>query len=47
MTVQQLMEKGREPTWVAIFNPIGGAVAVLIGGRMTARCGKKRPAEAV
>ena len=32
MTVQQIMEKGREPTWLAIFNPIGGACAVLIGG---------------
>lgn len=32
MTVQELMEVGREPTWVALFNPIGGAVAVLIGG---------------
>lgn len=32
MTVQQIMEVGREPTWLAIFNPIGGAVAVLLGG---------------
>lgn len=32
MTVMQIMEVGREPTWVAIFNPIGGAIAVLIGG---------------
>lgn len=32
MTVKQIMEVGREPTWVAIFNPIGGAAAVLIGG---------------
>lgn len=32
MTVQQIMEKGREPTWVAILNPILGAGTVLIGG---------------
>lgn len=32
MTVQQIMEKGREPTWLAILNPIIGAGAVLIGG---------------
>lgn len=36
MTVKQIMEVGREPTWVAIFNPIGGAVAVLIGGLVMA-----------
>ncbi|MBX3387475.1 MAG: hypothetical protein KF768_12975 [Phycisphaeraceae bacterium] len=32
MTVEQIMKIGREPTWLAIFNPIGGAVSVLIGG---------------
>ena len=32
MTMQQIMEQGREPTWVAILNPILGAAAVLIGG---------------
>ena len=32
MTAMELMEKGREPTWLAIFNPIGGAAAVLVGG---------------
>lgn len=32
MTMQQIMEKGREPAWVAIGNPIIGATAVLIGG---------------
>ncbi|MBX3408741.1 MAG: hypothetical protein KF859_02505 [Phycisphaeraceae bacterium] len=37
MTVQQIMEVGREPTWVAIFNPIGGAGAVLVGGLVIAR----------
>jgi hypothetical protein len=36
MTVAQIMEKGREPTWLAIFNPIGGAGAVLIGGLVMA-----------
>lgn len=36
MTVAQIMEVGREPAWVAIFNPIGGAVAVLIGGLVIA-----------
>ena len=36
MTVQQIMEKGREPTWVAISNPIIGAAAVLIGGLVIA-----------
>ena len=34
MTVQQLMEVGREPNWFAIANPIIGAVAVMIGGRL-------------
>lgn len=37
MTVKQIMEIGREPTWLAIFNPIGGAVGVLIGGLALAR----------
>jgi hypothetical protein len=32
MSMQQIMEQGREPTWVAISNPILGAAAVLIGG---------------
>jgi hypothetical protein len=32
MSMTEIMEKGREPTWLAIFNPIGGAAAVLIGG---------------
>jgi hypothetical protein len=32
MTMQQIMEQGREPTWVAISNPIIGAAAVLVGG---------------
>lgn len=40
MTVQQVMEVGREPTWVAIFNPIGGAASVLIGGLVMA--GKRK-----
>ena len=47
MTVKQIMEIGREPTWLAIFNPIGGAVGVLIGGVVLAR-GRERasPADA-
>ena len=32
MTVQEIMKDGREPTWLAIFNPIAGALTVLIGG---------------
>ncbi len=36
MTVQQIMEVGREPTWFAIFNPFAGAFAVLIGGLVIA-----------
>lgn len=32
MTVQQVMEQGREPAWVAISNPIIGAVGVLCAG---------------
>lgn len=32
LTMQQMMEKGREPTWLAILNPILGAATVLIGG---------------
>lgn len=41
MTVQQIMEVGREPTWLAIFNPIAGAGAVLIGGLVMA--GPRKP----
>jgi len=37
MTMQQLMEVGREPTWLALFNPIGGAAAVLVGGLVLRR----------
>ncbi|MFN0133832.1 MAG: hypothetical protein ACKVW3_15045 [Phycisphaerales bacterium] len=42
MTAMQTMEKGREPTWLAIFNPIGGAGAVLIGGLFMAGGGSSR-----
>lgn len=45
MTMQQLMEVGREPTWLAIFNPIGGAAAVLVGGLVLAR-GSRTPSKA-
>ncbi|QOJ14811.1 MAG: hypothetical protein HRU75_09230 [Planctomycetia bacterium] len=37
MTVEDIMKVGREPAWVAIFNPVGGATAVLIGGLLLAR----------
>ncbi len=36
MTVVQIMEVGREPTWIAIFNPLAGAAAVLVGGLVMA-----------
>ena len=36
MTVQEIMKVGREPTWVAISNPIIGAIAVIVGGLLTA-----------
>ena len=36
MTVMQIMEVGREPTWFALANPVIGAVAVLAGGRFLA-----------
>ena len=36
MTLQEMMEVGREPTWLAIFNPIGGALAVFAGGVLLA-----------
>ncbi|HMN41430.1 MAG TPA: hypothetical protein PKE29_11340 [Phycisphaerales bacterium] len=41
MTVQQIFEVGREPTWFAIANPIIGAAAVLLGG-MLAGAPRKR-----
>lgn len=37
MTVQEIMEVGREPDWFAIANPIIGAAAVLIGGLVLGR----------
>lgn len=43
MTMAQLMEVGREPTWLAIFNPIGGAAAVLLGGLVLAKGTITRP----
>lgn len=36
MTLEQFMAVGREPTWVAVSNPIIGAIAVLIGGCLLA-----------
>jgi hypothetical protein len=41
MTMEQIMEKGREPTWVAISNPIIGAVTVLLAARLTTS--RRRP----
>jgi hypothetical protein len=35
-TIDQFFDNGREPTWLALFNPIAGACAVLIGGFMLA-----------
>lgn len=35
MTVAEIMKTGREPTWVALSNPILGAVGVLVGGFLT------------
>lgn len=37
MTMEEFMKVGREPTWIALFNPIGGAVAVLVGGFVVAK----------
>jgi len=44
MTVEQLMQVGREPTWLAIFNPLGGAAAVLLTGLPTAAARARRTA---
>lgn len=44
LTMTEIMEKGREPTWLLIFNPIGGAAAVLIGGLFIATP-RQRPQE--
>ncbi len=41
MKVQELMEKGREPTWVAVSNPIIGALGVLVGGLCL--CAPRKP----
>lgn len=41
MTVEQIMKDGREPTWLAILNPIIGAGAVLVGGLVIA--GSRKP----
>lgn len=37
MTMEELMKVGREPDWVAIGNPIIGAVGVMIGGLVLGR----------
>lgn len=38
-TVDQFFDNSREPTWLAIFNAVGGAGAVLIGGLVISRGG--------
>ncbi|MFN0011615.1 MAG: hypothetical protein ACKVS8_08230 [Phycisphaerales bacterium] len=43
MTMEEFMKVGREPTWLAIFNPIGGAAAVLLGGMCMAGCAARKP----
>lgn len=42
MTLEQFMEVGREPTWVAVSNPIIGSIAVLIGGLAVASSSRRR-----
>lgn len=37
MTLEEFMKVGREPTWVAVSNPIIGSIAVLVGGLLIAR----------
>lgn len=41
-TLEQFLEKGREPTWLLIFQPLGGAAAVLIGGLLLAGAPKPK-----
>ena len=43
MTMQQMMEVGREPTWLLIFNPIGGAGEVVVGGLLLGNGRKAGP----
>lgn len=42
MTLEQFMEVGREPTWVAVSNPIIGSIAVLVSGLLLAGAGTQR-----
>ena len=37
LTVAEFREKGREPTWLVLLNPVLGAAAVLAGGLLIAR----------
>lgn len=37
LTMSEIMEKGREPTWLAVLNPIIGAGAVLLSGLAAVR----------
>jgi len=40
MTMKEFREKGREPAWVALSNPILGAIGVLCAGLGTVRAAK-------
>ena len=41
MSIKEFKDKGREPTWVAISNPIIGAFTVLLAARFTTS--RRRP----
>ncbi|MBK9188958.1 MAG: hypothetical protein IPM33_08370 [Phycisphaerales bacterium] len=49
LTMTQIMEQGREPTWLAVLNPIIGAGAVLLSGlsAVRKRMGTASPARGV
>jgi hypothetical protein len=40
MTTKEFMDKGRQPTWYALLNPVFGAAAVLLGGCCLGCCRK-------
>lgn len=42
MTLEQFMAVGREPTWLAVSNPIIGSIAVLVSGLLLAGAGTQR-----
>jgi hypothetical protein len=39
LTAKQALDKGREPTWFALINPLLGAGSILVGGMCLCRCG--------